>query len=180
MLVRAVFLLFINTGAYIMQDQEFDRDIFNDLFSMPRRGAAGFIKGLLVSSTFLGAVDMLGIINLSEWDKLFIRKLYLGFALIGYGLGVQHEEPIPTFPRRLEASFNPLQRVGLFMRRAVATRAPQTVGEGLAKSFILSNATMMFADEYLSVKNGIKLFAILSSLLGAWGYLNQNNVVFRR
>ena len=156
-----------------MQEQNRDQDIYDVIFSAPRRGFEGLMKGFMFAAAFCGTLDFAGIISFKPESKNFYLGLYFGSALIGYGFGLRNESRQPNIIILNEQALPALQRIGLFGQRALASRAPQTPSEGLVKGLMFSTTAMIFASNHLEISTILKIILAATVLCGMWGAGNQ-------
>lgn len=156
-----------------MQEQNRDQDFYDALFSAPRRGFEGLMKGFMFASTFCGALDLAGIISFKPESKNFYLGLYFGAALLGYGWGLRNESREPNIIIINEEALPTLRRIGLFGQRALASRPPQTLYHGLFKGVMFSTVLTLFASTHLETSTILKLVVGATALCGAWGAQNQ-------
>jgi hypothetical protein len=155
-----------------MEERDLDRRIFDEIFSLPQRGFQGLLKGFMFSIAFFSALDISYIAPFSAENKSFQLKVCFCCAVIGYALGLRNESRQPPIIILDEASLPTLHRLGLFGRRALASRAPQTLSEGLVKGLMFSTTMMILASNHLETSTILKIILAATVLGGMWGARN--------
>ncbi|HEV2614424.1 MAG TPA: hypothetical protein VGV92_06925 [Gammaproteobacteria bacterium] len=155
-----------------MEERRLDEIIYAEITAPPERGFQGLLKGFMFAMTVVGALDIFRIMPITPETQTLTLKLSFGCALIGFAWGLQNEQ------RRVDIIFNEhaangWQRFGLFGHRALVSRAPQTIGEGLAKGLMFSTTCMIFTANHLETSTILKVIVAATVLGGMWGARNE-------
>jgi len=157
-----------------------EEDFIQYIFSAPRNGFMGFVKGFSFGFALLGGLDILRLIKFRDENKFFHQGISFAFALFGTAWGLREEsrQPIRIIINEHNASLR--ERIGLFWDRAQAVRAPRSGAEGLAKGLTFSMLLLIFSEPYMSFSNAVKLVLAATVLGGMLGFYNENLGLQRR